>query len=396
MKTKQINNSLQILHINMKDLLLQCISCGLRYPLSKDFVACKNHSKYYGYCSVIYNYEAISEFPLQNQNSWNKYLPLLPIHEFKSSYNEQKTPLIHLKKFGDKNGFPHLYCKDESKNPTGSFKDKGTAVTINKAIELGIKNVLVASSGNAAVSTAAYAVRAGIQCVCLVPKSLSVGKRFLITLYQAKTQEVLGDYETVYRKTIDGVYKEWNITPGFNPLQDEGVKIIGFEIWEDIGVPDSIMVPCGNGTLLFGIYKAFVELLLLKKIIKIPQLIGIQIKNASPLKIAFEEKKEWVTLDDAPDSIAEGIIARESYASPKVMKALQKTNGYIIEVTDTEVKQALKEIISLEGLLPEPTSAAVFTGIKKLPKTDQTIVCIQSAGGQKNLKEIMESFLNKI
>jgi threonine synthase len=321
-------------------------------------------------------------------------LPLLPVTSLSVNFNEQKTPLILLKKFGKRYGFSKLYCKDESKNPTGSFKDKQCAITINKAFEWQIKNIIIASSGNAAVSTTAYASKANISSVCFVTRGLSVGKRFLISLYGGKLQEFGGTYETVYRNAIDMKNKGWNVTPGINTIQDEGAKIIGFEIWEDINVPDIILTPCGNGTLLFGLYKAFVELFLLKKINKIPQFIGIQIKNSSPLRAALEQKKDWVALSTGPDSMAEGIIALESYSSPKVMKALKKTNGYIIEVSESEIKQAMKEIISLEGLLPEPTAATVFAGIKKIPSTNKIIVCVQTAGGQKNLKEIMESFLN--
>lgn len=378
----------------MNSPFLQCISCHKRYPLSPNLLTCQSHNPYYGYTSVIYNYKNISQFPLNNQ-SWDKYLPLLPLISLQINFNEQKTPLIPLKKFGSKYGFSQLYCKDESKNPTGSFKDKESAVTISKAVEWGIKDIIVASSGNAAVSTAAYANRASISCLCYIPSDLSVGKRFLITLYGGKLQEFHGTYETAYRNVIDTPHSNWNVTPGINPIQDEGLKIIGFEIWEEIEVPDIIIVPCGNGTLLFGLYKAFVELLLLKKIDHIPQFIGVQIKSSSPLKISFEQEKDWVALTTSPNSIAEGIIALESYSSPKVMKALKNTNGYMIEVTDEEVTIAMKEIISLEGLLPEPTAAAVFAGIKKIHTTGKTIVCIQTAGGQKNLKEIMESFLTK-
>jgi threonine synthase len=317
----------------MNNSFLQCIECGKTYPLSKDVLTCSLHNQYYGYTSIIYDYDNITQFPL-NKYSWNKYLPLLPVNFLTVDFNEQKTPLIQLKNFGKKYGFINLYCKDESKNPTGSFKDKQCAVTINKAIEWKIKNIRIASSGNAAVSIAAYANRANISSTCFVTHDLSVGKRFLISLYGAKLEQIRGTYETVYRNTINIRNESWNVTPGINPIQDEGLKIIGFEIWEDIKVPDIIIVPCGNGTLLFGLYKAFVELLLLKKIDHIPQFIGVQVKNSSPLKVAFEQQKEWVALPTSPNSIAEGIIALESYSSPKVMKALKKTNGYIVEVEE--------------------------------------------------------------
>ncbi|MBL7150906.1 threonine synthase [Candidatus Microgenomates bacterium] len=372
-----------------KNIFLKCVKCNKAYPLTKEVLTCSKHNPYYGYLSVVYDYNSIKINNSKKNDGWSKYLPLLPIKEFKIGFNEQKTPLFKLEKFGKKMGLKNLYVKDEGKNPTGSFKDKESAVTINKALEWGINHIFVVSSGNAAVSTAAYAQKAGIKCDCLVSKNLSAGKRFLITLYGAKIKEIDGNYEAIYRYAIDKNYPGWNCTPGINPLKDEGIKIIGFETWEQIGVPDVIIVPCGNGTLLFGIYKAFKELQILGKIKKLPMFIGVQIKGASPLKVALEENKEFVTLKDIPESIAEGIVAEESYSSPKAMIALKETGGGIIEVTDKEIKQALREIISLESIIPEPTSAAVFAGVKKLNLCDEgKVVCIQTASGVKNLKEI--------
>lgn len=379
--------------LDMEKAWLKCIKCGQVYPLTKDILTCPRHSQYYGYLTILYHYDTVNQFPGPG-NSWKRYLslPLLPVKDLKVNFNEEKTPLIKLERFGSKIGAMNLYCKDESKNPTGSFKDKESAIAVNKAVEWGIDKLFVVSSGNAAVSTAAYAQKAGIICECLVPKNLSLGKRFLISLYGGKLKEFPGPYETIYRMAIDEKYPGWNATPGINPLKDEGIKTIGFEIWEEIGTPDIIVVPCGNGSLLFGLYKAFAELLILGRIKKLPKFVGIQVRGAAPLKAAFDQRREWVALSSVPESIAEGIVALESYASAKVVKVLKEVGGFIIEVDDSQIKQAMKEIIQLEGLLPEPTAAAVFAGVKKLNISKKVTVCIQTAGGQKNLKEIMESY----
>lgn len=368
----------------------QCIKCGQVYPFNKDILTCPKHSPYYGYLTLFYDYQNVNLAQKEKDCSWDKYLDLLPVKSFSINFNEQKTPLIRLTNFGKKHGFKNLYLKDESKNPTGSFKDKESICVINKALEWGVNNIFIVSSGNAAVSTAAYAQKAGITCDCLVSKNLSVGKRFLIGLYGGKMIEQEGNYEKIYRWSIDNLYPGWNCTPGINPVKEEGIKIIGFEIWEEIGAPDIIVVPCGNGTLLFGIYKAFKELQFLGLVDKLPKFVGVQIKDASPLKVAFEQKKDFVSLKNIPDSIAEGIIAQESYSSPKVILALQDTQGEIVEVNDREIKEALKEITKTESLIPEPTSVVVYCAAKKLRVDKESkIVLVQSAGGIKNLKEIM-------
>lgn len=370
----------------------KCIKCHAIYPFQKEILTCRNHSPYYGYLTLIYDYKNICFS--NTKKGWEKYIDLLPIDEFAVHFDEQKTPLVKLDSLGKKYGLTNLYLKDESKNPTGSFKDKESVCAINKALEWNLKDIFVVSSGNAAVSTAAYAQRAGINCICLVPDSLSVGKRLLIGLYGGKIEEKKGSYEDIYKEAIDSNHYGWNCTPGINPIKEEGIKLIGFEIWEDINVPDIIVVPCGNGTLLFGIYKAFKELMFMGLIHKLPKLIGIQIKDASPLKKALLENKDYAILSDIPSSIAEGIVAQESYSSPKVMHALLDTQGEIIEVDDKEVVNALNEAIKLESLIPEPTSAVVYAALKKINcKKDSKIVLVQTAGGLKNLKEIIASFI---
>lgn len=375
----------------------KCIKCGDKYPFNKDILTCKKHSPYYGYLTLMYDYKNVKIDKNNGSFNWNKYLHLLPFTKFQINFNEQKTPLIKLKNFGQKYSLLNLFVKDESKNPTGSFKDKESICVINKAIEWNIQKVFIVSSGNAAVSLSAYAHKAGIECLSLVPKKTSVGKRILVSLYGGKLQEMEGNYEQIYRYAIDNHYQGWNCTPGINPVKEEGIKIIGYEIWEDIGVPDVIVTPCGNGTLLFGIYKAFKELQFLGLISKLPKLIGVQIKNAAPLKVAWQQKKDFVTLSHIPDSIAEGIIAEESYSSPKVMLALKDTNGEIVEINEQEITESINEIIKLESIIPEPTAAVVFSAIKKIKITNpnENIVLIQSAGGTKNLKEITEILLNK-
>lgn len=372
----------------------QCISCKKKYPFAKNVFTCENHSQYYGYLSLQYEYKKIN-ISRKEKNLWKKYGDLFPVKNFKVNFNEQKTPLIHLANFGKKLGLGNLYVKDESKNPTGSFKDKENLVAINQALDWGVGKIFVVSSGNAAVSTAAYAKKAGLPCECIVSTDLSVGKRFLINLYGGKLVQKKGNYESIYRSVIDTNHPGYNMTPGYNPVKEEGIKMIGYEIYEDLEAPDVIIVPCGNGTLLFGIYKAFKELNYLGLINKLPKMIGVQIKNASPIKKAFENKVDHKILKNIPYSIAEGIIAEESYSSPKAILALKETGGEIIEVTDRELTGSMKKIISMESLIPEPTSAVVYAALSKMKlNPNDKVVLVQSAGGMKNLKEIMETFLN--
>lgn len=306
---------------------------------------------------------------------------------------EGKTPLLpageNLKTWS---GFKNLWVKHEEMNPTGCFKDRESAVVISKALELGYKKVTVASSGNAALSTAAYAQTAGLKCAVFIPKKTSSAKKQLIKLFGAILHEIPGGYEDVYRYLADHPVKNaWNVTSGQNPWRTEGNKNIAKEIVGQMGhCPDLVVVPAGNGGCLAGIGAGFRELGLN------PKMIAVQVAKAAPLKIALEQHKKWVSLGNVADSVAEGIVAAESYCSPKAVELLIKSNGEVIEVTDREILAALSIMVK-SSLVSEPTSAAAFAALKKLKvKKNQKVVVINTGSGMKMLGELMKFIKNGV
>lgn len=232
---------------------------------------------------------------------------------------------------------------------------------VEKAKELGYKKVSIVSSGNAALSAAIYANKANIECKCFIPQSTSKAKLQMLKLYNADYHLMKGDYEMIYRRIIDHpIAGYWNITGGQNFFRSEGDKMIAYEIWERIGVPDMIIVPIGNGALFSSIYKGFLEIKKVGLSNKMPRLIGVQIKNAAPIAKALKNELDYAVLQSVPYSVAEGIVARESYSSLKVIKAINDGAGEVVEVSENETRLALREIIKKEFLTPEPTSAVVY------------------------------------
>lgn len=375
------------------------IICGKCLKPSKAGVAsCScNTSKYYNYETVLYNYEKVAKnFPLVGTyNGLNRFLPLLPNESFSITLGEGNTPLLHFQNFGLRYGLSRLFVKNETGNPTGCFKDRESAVGINVESEKGTRKIEIVSSGNAAISAAAYSNKAGIECICHIPKTTSQGKKRLLQIFGRKFQLHRGDYEDIYREVIDshlpndGVV---NFTSGKNIYKEEGDKTIAFEIFEQLdGVPDTVIVPIGNGSLLFGVYKGFWELLRMKKTNKLPRMVGVQIAGFSPVAEALRQGKDFVSLSNLPHSIAEGgIAARESYCSPLAIKAIKETKGVVIEITDGDLVQALKELVEDESFIVELTSLAPFAALPQIvTKKNETVVCVATGNAFKSLEEIL-------
>ncbi len=330
-------------------------------------------------------------FLLKNVFGLARYIPLLPVIDYKKVLSQYSfnTPVIKTNNFGKKLGYNNVWVKYEDLNPNGCFKDRESLVIILKAIEKKINSIHIVSSGNAALSIASFANKFNIKCTCFIPSKTTQEKQDLIKFFGAKLIKIPGFYEDVYRRVVNSTHNSWNVTAGQNVFRGEGDKTIAFELWEQIGVPDYILVPCGNGTNLAGIFKGFWELKQLKKINKLPKMIGVQIKKADPLKKAIASGNDYSIIKEIEDSIAEGIVAEESYDSPKAIKAIKDSNGYIISVTDEEIKKALKLIIKLESIIPEITSASAYAALAKLKVSKcSKIIIINTGSGMKTIGEI--------
>jgi threonine synthase len=352
-----------------------------------------NDSHYYDATFFEYPWKSVGSF--SSEEGLQRYRALLPnIEGDFITLGEGQTPLTETTCFAPYN-LPNVWVKHEELNPLGSFKDRESALTISLARQHGVKEIVIASSGNAALSQAGYARKAGVQCTCFVPKHTTQEKKDLITLFGAKLEEIEGNYEHVYRYVADHYDRRKNVTAGLYPERVEANKTIAYEIWEAIEVPDVVVVPCGNGGNLAGIWRGFYDLLQIGKISQVPKMIGVQMAGAAPLKVAQESQKDFVIFPNTVDSLAEGILAEESYCSPKVMTVLRESNGSIVEVTEAEMKNAWQEMLEKESLVIEPTSAAAFAAVKKLPQLGVSaaarVVVISTGSGMKMLSELRSS-----
>ena len=375
-----------------------CSRCGAAYPKGTLYLC----SKCQGILTVQYDYSKtdLTRTTLQNRSDktiW-RYRDLLPCSEDAEeiSLGEGGTPLHKATRLSAILG-TNLMLKDESRNPTGSFKDRAISVAVTWAIEQGAKRLVSASSGNAAAAVAAYSAKAGLDCFLLFDSKSPPTKHLQPLVYGAKGLSVKNLFTGTAEDLIELLYTlsqrldAYNIFCWalINPYTLEGNKTIAYEICEACqwDVPDVVVVPVGGGDNLVAEWKGFKEMLELGFITKLPKMVGVQSSKADPLVRAWRSDSETITPISEPSSIASGINV--PYTGEHTLKAIRESKGVAVAVEDEEILFAEKEIARLEGVWVEPSSAATVAALPKLINSgvisrDDTVVCVLTGSGLKD------------
>ncbi|MDV3278161.1 MAG: threonine synthase [Nitrososphaerales archaeon] len=390
---------------------LVCSRCGKEYRPEDNPLLCERRDL--GRLDIIYDYRAISgkvtRATLESRklrDVW-RYEELLPVSsKFAVKLGEGGTPLIHARRLGEKLAMGNLFLKDETRNPTASFKDRAMAVGLAKAIELRKEDVVIASSGNAAASLAAYSAAAGIRCHAFVPHDASKGKVAQLLMYGAaivRCKQVKEGEDSTVQSMIEaadrfGYYPCPSFGP-FNPYQVEGPKTIVYELYEQRGWAniDIILVPTGSGCLLTGIWKGLEDFKRLGLIESLPRLVAVQPEGNSALVKAIEGGLGFgqIVLEAYPKSIASGLLDPYPWDGDAAMAAVKSTNGAGVFVSDEEIMQAMKDLAAYEGVFAEASGAAGLAGLKKM-MTDRVVekngnvVVLVTGSGLKEPDRIIE------
>lgn len=396
---------------------LRCLKCGKEYPLVKMLEGCPEckTNKMVANLDVKYEYDSIGKvlskeiLEKRNKNGVWKYRELLPVEksQYMITLGEGNTPLVKCKRLSRKLNVKNLYIKDESRNPTWSFKDRHCCVAIAKGLEFGAKVVSVSSYGNMGASVAAYAARAGLECIVFIPSFVPKNMLAWLQVYGAKIVPVT---------TIEGrwllesrcvkEYEWWYSvgtftlpTPVYNPYGVEGNKTMGYEICEQLNweVPNKIFVPTSYGGGLWGIWKAFCELREIGFIDTTPQMISVEPAALGPLSKAISKGLDHVEKIPSSKSLAFSIAGNIS--SYQALKAIYASKGMAVTVSDEEIIEMQKMLASTEGIYGETASVASLAAVKKLREEkmierDETIVCILTSSGLK-FHETIKDFLPK-
>jgi threonine synthase len=379
--------------------LLRCPTCSATYPPREDAFTCER-------CDaptvVVMNLDRISTLATADETSMWRYFDLLPLEERRwiVSQGEGSTPLIEVPRLAKSLGIESLLLKNETINPTGSFKDRQISLSISKARESGASTLAVASSGNVAAAAASYAALAGIGCNIFAPADAPEEKLVQVGMYGASVFRV----KTRSSRRIFGMVSEacrrndWHLlsTAGlYNPHQVEGAKTIAYELLEQApSPPDWIIAPVGGGGLIGALWRGLEELRSLGRCDELPAIVGVQSSACAPLVDAIENEFTPAEIIARPVELGEtiaGAIADDIlFDAHTALPAVRNTGGLALAVTDDEMLAAESLLARTTGVFAEPSSAATVAALRKLVDSgrvqpNQRVCCIITGTGFKDM-----------
>jgi threonine synthase len=378
---------------------LECTSCGLRHEWSRLQNLCTTcHKPLFATVDLAKTGRALTReaLPSREKSLW-RYREVLPLSADAEtvSLGEGGTPLLRATRFGGELGLRNLWIKDESQNPTQSFKARGMAVAVSMAKHLGATKLAVPSAGNAGGALAAYAARAGLEAHIFMPRDTphaniiecrELGGR--VTLIDGLITDC--GAEITRRKTKEGWFDMSTLK---EPYRVEGKKTLGYELAEqfDWQLPDVILYPTGGGTGLIGMWKAFDEMEVLGWIEKKrPRMFSVQATGCAPIVRAFENGES--TAAEFPDAhtCASGLRVPRAIGDFLILNILRRSNGGAVAVDDEEMIRLTREVGSSEGLFVSPEGAACFAALKSLCRagkiaSSERVVIFNTGSGIKYL-----------
>jgi len=379
---------------------LKCTNCGETYEAIPDKYLCDKCGDK-GILDVQYNYEKIkkewSKKDLdknQEQSIW-RYLPLIPIEKEskRPKLRIGHTPLYHSKEMGKKLGLNNLIIKDDGLNPTGSLKDRASAIAAVKAREANADTVACSSTGNAASSLAGNiaAMEEEMNAIIFVPKRAPAGKVAQLLIYGAEVVSVQDSYEAAYYLSDDAI-KKWgwyNRNAAINPYLVEGKKTAVLEMAEQLKweMPDWVVFSVGDGCTIAGAYKGLYDLKQIGFTDRIPKLLGVQAEGCAPITKAFRTGKDLEVTEE--NTLADSIAVGSPRNFNKALNAVKNSHGEMVNVSDNSILKMMKTLGSTTGIFGEPAGVTGLAGIKKAVKKgiisrDESVAVVITGNGLKD------------
>ena len=397
----------------------RCSICGTEYLPGQVTYTCPKDG---GNLDIEMDYEAIKkkyhyeDITSRGDFSLWRYEPLLPVSEPKGDATPLHlagwTPVFKLPRLADKLGLKHLWLKDESRNPSASFKDRASAILVARAQEIGAEVVVTASTGNAGAALACMSAAVGQKAIIFAPKSAPPAKVAQLLIFGAKVILVDGTYDDAFDLTVKAAQEfGWYCrNTGYNPFTVEGKKTGAFEIWEwwieahrdwhkkdsplDDHSPLTVFVSVGDGNIISGIHKGFKDLMALGWIPNMPRIIGVQAEGSAAIANAFNANTEVITPVSAT-TMADSISVDLPRDGVRAVRAAKQTNGTYITVSDDEIIKSIAELGRM-GVFAEPAGATAYAGLVKatslgVVRSDDPILVLNTGSGLKDVRAAMQA-----
>lgn len=370
----------------------RCPTCGAEYEMEPDRYLCSS-------CAP----KTLPDRPLEGvlecawAGAWEgdaRSIPLPVEPEWFPPVPVGDTPLWAPERLRADTGFPGLWIKDDTCQPTGSFKDRASFLVAAYARKKGIREIALASTGNAASSMAGVGAAAGLKITVFLPKAAPAAKRIQVLQYGAELRQVDGTYDKAFDESLAYTKATGTLSrnTAYNPLTIEGKKTVSFEILSDLAArgapaPDHVFVPTGDGVILAGVYKGFEDLVRLGRIPKVPVVWACQAKGSSAIARALQSGGFG---DPVPSStIADSISVDVPRNGTLALAKLKKHAGRAVTVTDEEILSAQRTLAGTTGLFAEPSSSAAAAGFFKVKgelDPSSTVVLLVTGSGLKDVK----------
>jgi threonine synthase len=380
---------------------LECARCKTSYSVTdiNTYATCCNQPLVvkYDHPAGFYKEDLI----FREKNMW-RYFEVMPVLERKNivTLGEGMTPILPLEKLSALHGFADILMKDESSNPTGSFKARGLSVAVSKAKELGVKKCIVPTAGNAGGALAAYCAKAAMACTVVMPRHTPKVFKQECELYGATLILVDGLINDCAKKVAELKQQDeyYDVSTLKEPYRLEGKKTMGYEIAEQLNwqLPDVIIYPAGGGTGLIGIWKAFKEMMDMGWIDSdhLPKMIAVQSKQCAPVVRAFYNADGWKEGFIPQPSLANGLAVPYPFGMDMMQEVLHQSNGMAYAVSEEEIIEGVKEIARTEGIIISPEGAATWKALLHLRRMKvvdpaDKILLLNTGSGYKYLENIV-------
>jgi threonine synthase len=387
----------------MKYIGYRCSVCGAVYGPSEDIYTCPNDD---GILDVLLDYEVLKkksadELILRDEPSMWRYLPLLPVSDPEGYGTPLRaagwTPTYAPARLAEQLGLKQLWVKDESPNPTASFKDRASALLVARAREIGADVIVTASTGNAGAALAGMAAAVGHEAVIFAPKSAPPAKIAQLLVYGARVILVDDNYDAAFQLSLRATeeFGWYNRNTGYNPFTAEGKKTAALEIWEQVILSGdangrlSIFVSVGDGNIISGIHKGFKDLHVIGLIDEVPRIFGVQSTGSAAIANAYAAGTEEIESVEA-DTLADSISVNLPSDGLRALRAATQTDGAYIAVPDEAILDAISALGSV-GIFSEPAAATAYAGLVRavedgLIESDDPVVVLNTGSGLKDVK----------